>query len=68
MISERSVLIWLNAIGISNSKITALKEFYTDLSSLWYDSPKLYAKSSILNDNMIYKINKHRNSKFWKIY
>jgi DNA processing protein len=64
MISERNILIWLNAIGISKTKIVALKEFYTDLSSLWYDNSCLYSKLNILNDNMLYKINKYRNNKF----
>jgi DNA processing protein len=64
MISERNILIWLNSIGISSKKIEDLKEIYTDLCNLWHDNERSISKLNILNDNMVYKINKYRNNKY----
>ena len=61
MITERNILIWLNALGISNLRIENLKDYFTDLREVWTVNENILLNSNILKPDGIQRVIKYRN-------
>lgn len=62
-ITERNILIWLNSLGIGNSNIGKIMEYFYDLRDLWgYSSKQIYAMTNLRQETKE-KIIQSRNHK-----
>lgn len=62
-ITERNILIWLNALGIGNSNIEKIIEYFYDLRDLWESSSKEVNSIKGLRNEVKEKIIINRNYK-----
>ncbi len=64
MISERDIIIWLNTLGMSGSKIEELKLWIKDLRLLWTIDPMIMRNSHRFRDEQLDKLLHFRNVDF----
>lgn len=60
-IKERDILIWLCNLGIGNSNITKLEEYFNNLEEFWYSSNEQIYAIRCLKDEIKEKIVHNRN-------
>jgi len=63
-ITERDILIWLSSLGIGNSNIEKINEYFHDLKKLWQCHSSQIKSIKTLNDSVKEKLILNRNEEY----